>query len=134
MRTKASSETIIDFRSDTISQPTERMRQAIANAVVGDDVFGEDPTVQELERKSAELFEKEAALFVPSGTMGNLIAIMVHCNERGAEIIVGDMSHVYLYEQGQFEGCYAIQKISNCILILLISIPQLEHRLLATLR
>lgn len=92
--------TIVDFRSDTVSQPTAAMRSAMANAIVGDDVFGEDPTVIALEAKCAKLFEKEAAVFVPSGTMGNLISIMVHCNRRGEEAIVGDMSHVFLYEQG----------------------------------
>lgn len=92
--------TIIDLRSDTVSQPTDKMRSAMANAVVGDDVYVEDPTVQELERKCAELFEKDAALFVTSGTMGNLISIMVHCHQRGSEAIVGGSSHVFLYEQG----------------------------------
>lgn len=100
MCSKKSSETIIDLRSDTLSQPTEQMRTAMANAVVGDDVYGEDPTVNELEEKCAQLFEKEAALFVPSGTMGNLISVMVHCKERGSEAIVGGSSHVFLYEQG----------------------------------
>lgn len=64
----------VDMRSDTLSTPTDEMRQAMANAIVGDDVYGEDPTVNELERRSAELLGKEAALFVTSGTMGNLIA------------------------------------------------------------
>ena len=95
-------ETVIDLRSDTVSQPTEQMRQAMANAQVGDDVYGEDPTVQQLEQQCAELFEKEAALFVSSGTMGNLISIMVHCNRRGCEVIVGASSHVFLYEQGKY--------------------------------
>lgn len=76
------------------------MREAMANAIVGDDVFGEDPTVQELEQKSAQLFGKEAGLFVCSGTMGNLISIMCHCKYRGSELIVGQSSHVFLYEQG----------------------------------
>lgn len=102
MCSKENAETIIDLRSDTVSLPTERMRLAIANAKVGDDVFGEDPTVQELERNCAELFEKEASLFMTSGTMGNLIAIMCHCKERGCEIVVGSSSHVFLYEQGNF--------------------------------
>lgn len=92
--------TIVDLRSDTVSQPTSAMRTAMANAVVGDDVFGEDPTVKALEAKSAKLFEKEAALFVPSGTMANLISIMVHCGRRGDEAIVGDQTHIFLYEQG----------------------------------
>lgn len=94
--------TIIDFRSDTVSQPTKRMREAMANAVVGDDVCGEDPTINELEHRCAKLFKKESALFVPSGTMGNLIAIMVHCSERSAEAVVGESSHIYLYEQGTY--------------------------------
>lgn len=92
--------TIIDLRSDTVSQPTEAMRSAMANAIVGDDVYGEDPTVNALEAKCADMFEKEAAIFVPSGTMGNLISIMVHCSRRGEEAILGDLSHVFLYEQG----------------------------------
>lgn len=96
-----SKKTVIDIRSDTVSQPTKRMREAMANAIVGDDVYNEDPTVIELEKRCAKLFEKEAALFVTSGTMGNLLAIMVHCDFRGAEAIVGDTSHVFLYEQGE---------------------------------
>lgn len=90
----------VDFRSDTVSLPTPNMRKAIFEAVVGDDVYGEDPTVKELERRSAELFGKDAALFVPTGTMANLLAVMVHCNKRGAEAVVGDLAHVFLYEQG----------------------------------
>lgn len=90
----------IDLRSDTVSLPTESMRAAMANAVVGDDVYGEDPTVNELQTRCARLFGKEAGLFVPSGTMGNLISIMVHCSRRGEEAIVGSLSHVFLYEQG----------------------------------
>lgn len=97
---KPTAETVIDLRSDTVSQPTERMREAMSKAVVGDDIYGEDPTMKELEIKCAKLFEKEAALFVPSGTMGNLIAIMSHCRERGAETIVGSNTHIHLYEQG----------------------------------
>lgn len=102
MSVKKSNETIIDMRSDTVSKPTDSMRAAMASAEVGDDVFGEDPTVIELERKCAELFEKEAAIFLTSGTMGNLISIMTHCRERGSEAIVGSLSHVFLYEQGLF--------------------------------
>lgn len=97
----AAGKVVIDIRSDTVSQPSKRMREAMANAIVGDDVYNEDPTVIELEQQCAKLFEKEAALFVTSGTMGNLLAIMVHCNFRGAEAIIGDMSHVFLYEQGK---------------------------------
>lgn len=92
--------TVIDLRSDTVSKPDEGMKQAMFDAVLGDDVYGEDPTANELERKSAELFGKEAALFVPTGTMANLLAVMVHCNNRGSEAIVGHLAHVFLYEQG----------------------------------
>ncbi|XP_044252815.1 probable low-specificity L-threonine aldolase 2 isoform X1 [Tribolium madens] len=91
---------VVDLRSDTISKPTPEMREAMATAVVGDDVFGEDPTVAELERRSAELLGKEDAVFVASGTMANLIAIMVHCNQRGSEIISGDNGHTFRFEQG----------------------------------
>ncbi len=89
----------IDLRSDTVTEPTPEMREAMANAEVGDDVYGEDPTVNYLQELSANLLGKEAALFVPSGTMGNLAAILAHC-ARGDEIIIGDRSHTYLYEAG----------------------------------
>lgn len=91
---------IVDLRSDTISKPTQQMREAMYNAIVGDDVYGEDPTVTELERRSAELLGKEDAVFVVSGTMANLIAIMVHCNQRGSELISGDNGHTFRFEQG----------------------------------
>jgi len=89
----------IDLRSDTVTEPTPEMREAMANAVVGDDVYGEDPTVNELQELSAKMLGKEAALFVPSGTMGNLAAILAYCG-RGDEIILGNRSHTYLYEVG----------------------------------
>ncbi|KAH8280958.1 hypothetical protein KR054_005891 [Drosophila jambulina] len=92
--------TVVDLRSDTVSQPTAQMRARMAAAEVGDDVYGEDPTVNELEARTAAIFGKEAGLFVPSGTMGNLLAIMVHCHRRGTEALVGDLSHIFLYEQG----------------------------------
>ncbi|XP_020808915.1 probable low-specificity L-threonine aldolase 2 [Drosophila serrata] len=92
--------TVVDLRSDTISKPTDQMRTRMASAEVGDDVYGEDPTVNELESRTAAMFGKEAGLFVPSGTMGNLLAIMVHCHRRGTEALVGDLSHIFLYEQG----------------------------------
>ena len=88
-----------DRRSDTLTQPTPAMRKAMARAEVGDDVYGEDPTVNRLEELAAEQLGKEAAVFVPSGTMGNAIAIITHCR-RGDEIIMGDRSHTYLYEVG----------------------------------
>lgn len=91
---------VVDLRSDTKSLPIPEMKQAMFDAVLGDDVHAEDPTVNELERKSAELLGKEAAVFVPTGTMANLIAAMVHCHRRGTEAIVGHLSHNFLYEQG----------------------------------
>jgi threonine aldolase len=96
----SSSVHVVDLRSDTISKPTPEMREAMAKAIVGDDVFGEDPTVAELERRAAELLGKEDAAFVATGTMANLIAIMVHCPQRGSEIISGDNGHTFRFEQG----------------------------------
>lgn len=90
---------MIDLRSDTLTHPTQSMRDAMATAEVGDDVFQEDPTVQKLETLSAEKIGKQAALFVPSGTMGNLISVLSHCG-RGDEILLGDRSHISLYEVG----------------------------------
>ncbi len=90
---------LIDLRSDTLTQPTDSMRQAMAEAKVGDDVFGEDPTINKLEAVSAKKLGKEAALFVPSGTMGNLISVLTHCG-RGDEILLGDRSHIFLNEVG----------------------------------
>ena len=89
----------IDLRSDTVTLPTPAMREAMANAEVGDDVMGEDPTINQLEAMAAERVGKEAALLVVSGTMGNLVALLTHCG-RGDEIIVGDRAHVFLYEAG----------------------------------
>uniref|UniRef100_A0A8C8DP37 Threonine aldolase 1 n=1 Tax=Oryzias sinensis TaxID=183150 RepID=A0A8C8DP37_9TELE len=91
---------VVDLRSDTVTKPGPAMRQAMAEAEVGDDVMGEDPTVNDLQQIAADLFGMEAAIFVPSGTMSNLIAVMVHCRERGDEMIVGDLSHLHIYEQG----------------------------------
>jgi threonine aldolase len=90
-------ENIVDLRSDTVTRPTGEMRRAMAEAEVGDDVYGEDPTVNRLERRAAEIFEKEAALFVPTGCMGNLIAIKVWTH-HGDEVICDERSHVNLYE------------------------------------
>jgi len=88
-----------DLRSDTITMPTDAMRLAMAAAIVGDDVYGEDPTVVQLETRVANLFGKEAALFFPTGTMSNLSALLAWCPERGSEVIVGSQSHIFLYEQ-----------------------------------
>lgn len=90
---------VVDLRSDTVTKPTPDMLDAMSSAPVGDDVYGEDPTVRRLEAMVAELAGKEAAVFVPSGTMGNLIAVLSHCG-RGDEMILGDQSHIHVYEQG----------------------------------
>ncbi|MFW5398971.1 low-specificity L-threonine aldolase [Yersinia sp. 1252 StPb PI] len=90
---------LIDLRSDTVTQPDTAMRNAMANAEVGDDVYGDDPTVNALEAKAASLSGKEAALFLPSGTQANLVALLTHC-QRGEEYIVGQKAHNYLYEAG----------------------------------
>ncbi|MBN1812011.1 MAG: low-specificity L-threonine aldolase [Anaerolineae bacterium] len=89
----------IDLRSDTVTHPTPAMREAMYRAEVGDDVYGEDPTVNRLQKMAAERLGKEAALFVVSGTMGNLVALLTHCG-RGDEVILGDRSHTYRFEQG----------------------------------
>lgn len=97
----------VDLRSDTITQPTSAMREAMASAIVGDDVFGEDPTVIELQEKMASIMGKEAGLMVPSGTMANAIAIRTH-TQPGDEIITEEHSHIYIYEAGGFaalSGC-----------------------------
>jgi threonine aldolase len=90
---------IVDLRSDTVTRPTPAMRRAMAEAEVGDDVFGDDPTVAVLEAETARILGKEAALFVPSGTMGNEVAIAAH-TERGDEVICEATAHIFLYEGG----------------------------------
>lgn len=92
-------ENVIDLRSDTVTLPTPEMREAMAQAIVGDDVYEEDPTINRLQDLAAERMGKQAGLFVPSGTMGNLIAVLVHCG-RGDEIILGNLAHTYLFEAG----------------------------------
>jgi threonine aldolase len=89
----------IDLRSDTVSHPTPEMREAMARAEVGDDVYGEDPTINALEATAAEMFGKEAGLFVVSGTMGNLTSVLAHCG-RGEEMILGKQAHIFRYEAG----------------------------------
>lgn len=98
----------IDLRSDTVTKPTPEMREAMAEAEVGDDVYRDDPTVNQLEELAGEMLGKESALFVPSGTMGNLIALLVHC-QRGHEVIVGNQSHIYLNEAGGMSALGGIQ-------------------------
>ena len=101
---------IVDLRSDTVTLPTDAMRRAMNEAVVGDDVYGEDPTVNQLQELAAELTGKEAALFLPSGTMGNLVAVLAHCG-RGDEVILGNKAHTFLYEGG---GISALGGVHSC--------------------
>lgn len=89
----------IDLRSDTVSHPTPEMREAMAAAAVGDDVYRDDPTVNRLQNDAAAMLGKEAGLFVASGTQGNLCALLAHC-QRGEAVILGDTSHIFRYEQG----------------------------------
>ena len=105
----------IDLRSDTITLPTKEMFDAIDRADLGDDVFQEDPTVNRLEGLAAKTFNKEAALFVPSGTMANLVAVLSHC-QRGDEVILGDQAHTFLYEAGgisAFGGVHSRQLVNQ---------------------
>jgi threonine aldolase len=100
----------VDLRSDTVTQPTPAMREAMAKAQVGDDVYGEDPSVNRLQEMAAELMSKEAGLFVPSGTMGNLAGILSHC-QRGDEAIVGNKAHTFLFEAG---GISVLGGVHSC--------------------
>jgi threonine aldolase len=88
---------MIDLRSDTVTKPTPEMRRAMAEAEVGDDVYGEDPTVNRLQERAAEIFEKEAAIFVPTGSMGNQIAVKLHTSP-GMEVVIEERGHIYNYE------------------------------------
>jgi threonine aldolase len=106
---------IIDLHSDTTTKPTYEMRKAMFEAEVGDDVSEEDPTVKILEQRVAKMFNKEAALFFPSGTMSNLTALLTWCPTRGSEVIVGDRNHIFLFEQtgaAQFGGI-SLRQIPN---------------------
>src|SRR5882724_13156832 len=98
---------MIDLRSDTLTKPTPAMRRAMAEAEVGDDVYGEDPTVNKLEQRAAETFAREAAIFVPTGSMGNSIAIKIH-TKPGQEVICEERGHIFNYEMAMlsfFSGC-----------------------------
>src|SRR3954463_457994 len=114
-RTEAQAQTVeatkpfpaVDLRSDTVTRPTPEMRRAMFEAEVGDDVYGEDPTINRLEQRAAELFAREAAIFVPTGSMGNQIAIKIH-TRPGQEIICEERGHIYNYEMAtlaSFSGC-----------------------------
>ena len=106
---------MIDLRSDTVTLPSNDMKRFIIDSPLGDDVYGEDPSVNLLQNKIAKIFNKEAALFVPSGTMANLIAVLTHCS-RGDEVILGDKSHIFYYEAGgisAFGGIHSHQLKNN---------------------
>src|SRR5215207_7231216 len=98
----------IDLRSDTVTQPGDAMRAAMAAAAVGDDVFGDDPTINRLQEMAARRFGMEAGLFFPSGTQSNCAALMAHC-QRGDEVIVGQEAHTYRYEAGGMAVLGSIQ-------------------------
>jgi threonine aldolase len=100
----------VDLRSDTVTKPTPEMREAMAGAEVGDDVYGEDPTVNRLQEMAADIMGKEAGLFVASGTMGNLAGILAHCG-RGDEVILGNKAHTFLFEAG---GISALGGVHSC--------------------
>ncbi len=100
----------IDLRSDTVTKPTPEMREAMAKAEVGDDVYGDDPTVNRLQEMAADMTGKEAGLFVPSGTMGNLAGILAHC-QRGDEVILGRQNHTFLHEAG---GISVLGGVHSC--------------------
>ena len=109
------SETMIDLRSDTVTRPTPAMRRAMAEAEVGDDVYGEDPTVNRLQERAAEIFEKEAAIFVPTGSMGNQIAVKLH-TRPGQEVVIEERGHIFNFEMATmaaFSGCLARPVRSN---------------------
>ncbi|XP_021096802.1 probable low-specificity L-threonine aldolase 1 isoform X2 [Heterocephalus glaber] len=91
---------VVDLRSDTVTRPGPAMRRAMAEAIVGDDDYGEDPTVRELQEKAAELLGVEQTLFVPTNTMANLISVMGHCRRRGSQLLLGQECHLQVYEQG----------------------------------
>src|SRR4051812_6073768 len=103
-----STEAVFDLRSDTVTRPGRAMREAMASAAVGDDVYGEDPTVSALERRVAELLGKESALFVPSGTMSNQIALLCH-TRPGDEVVIGEGAHVAYYESGAGAALAGVQ-------------------------
>lgn len=101
---------IIDLRSDTVTKPTQRMRRAMMDAVVGDDCYGEDPTINELEQLAAEMVGKQAAVFVPSGTMGNTSAIIAHTHP-GDTIVVDSECHIYYYERGNMASIAGVMPL-----------------------
>ncbi|XP_048343652.1 probable low-specificity L-threonine aldolase 2 isoform X2 [Sphaerodactylus townsendi] len=126
---------VVDLRSDTVTRPSSEMRQAMAQAEVGDDDYGEDPTVNELQSLVADLLGKEEALFVPTATMANLIAVMCHCRRRGAQLLLGREAHIHIFEHGgvaQVAGVHSetLQDLPDGT----ISLDELEHKIQQTYR
>lgn len=119
---------MIDMRSDTVTLPTKEMREAMANAAVGDDVYGDDPTINELEKYAAQLVGKEAALFVPSGTFGNQLALFTHCN-RGQEVILGDDCHIVAHEVGAASVIAGVQLRTITSNMGIIPVDEIEKRI-----
>jgi len=131
---------VIDLRSDTLTKPSPAMRRAMAEAEVGDDVFLEDPTINRLQERAAEMFRREASLFVPSGTMGNLTSIVAH-TRPGQEVICEETGHVYNYEMASMcaiagvlprvvagqDGILSWDRISSAIGVAFSTIGELRH-------
>src|ERR1700756_3431797 len=115
METVTNRNGVVDLRSDTVTRPTAAMRAAMAAAEVGDDVYGEDPSVNRLQDRAAEIFEKEAAIFVPTGSMGNQIAVKLH-TRPGQEVIIEERGHIFNFEMATmaaFSGVIARPVHSN---------------------
>ena len=101
---------VIDLRSDTVTKPTDEMRRAMAEAEVGDDVYREDPSINRLQERAAEMLGMEAGLLMASGTMSNLVAIMSHC-QRGDEIVMGDQAHIFWNESAGASTLAGIRRV-----------------------
>jgi len=120
---------VVDLRSDTVTRPTQEMLDAMAVAPVGDDVLQDDPTVQLLEATVARMAGMQAAIFFPSGTMSNLTAVMAWCDRRGAEMILGNKSHIYMYEQVSIQPtCLLSLCLSACLSVCLYVAPSPLHQ------
>ena len=99
---------VVDLRSDTVTRPSARMKEVMVNCALGDDVYGQDPTVNYVEGVMAKFFGKEAAVYMPSGTQSNLCAMLTNCREKGESALLGDKCHIYNYERGGIAGVAGI--------------------------
>ena len=104
--------TVIDFRSDTVTRPSMQMRKLMVNAPVGDDVFYDDPTINELQSEVAKLYGKQAGILIPSGTMSNLIAFMLHCRHKGDAAFIGEKSHINNWERGNIASAASVMPMT----------------------